>query len=74
MAIPCLKKMSDRLAQQFGKGFDISNLRYMRRFYLAFPIRDALRPDLSWTHYRLLLKVESEVARQWYMREARSEG
>ena len=69
-----LKKMSDRLTQQFGKGFDISNLRYMRRFYLAFPIRDALRPDLSWTHYRLLLKVESEVARQWYMREASSEG
>ena len=59
-----LKKMSDRLTQQFGKGFDISNLRYMRRFYLAFPIRDALRPDLSWTHYRLLLRVESEVARQ----------
>ncbi len=69
-----LKKMSDRLTQQFGKGFDISNLRYMRRVFLAFPIRDALRPDLSWTHYRLLLKVESEVARQWYMREASSEG
>lgn len=69
-----LKEISDRLTQQFGKGFDISNLRYMRRFYLAFPIRDALRPDLSWTHYRLLLKVESEVARQWYMREASLEG
>jgi len=69
-----LKNLSERLTEQFGKGFDISNLRYMRRFYLAFPIRDALRPDLSWTHYRLLLKVESQAARQWYMREAGSEG
>ncbi len=70
-----IKKMSDRLTQKFGKGFDIRNLRYMRRFYLAFPIRDALRPDLGRTHYRLLLNLESEVARQWYMlREASSEG
>ncbi len=46
----------------------------MRRFYLAFPIRDAMRPDLSWTHYRLLLKVDSEAARQWYMNEVGTEG
>lgn len=41
-----------------GKGFDESNLRNMRRFYPAFPIWDALRPKLSWIHYRLLMKVE----------------
>ena len=69
-----LKELSERLSRAFGKGFDISNLRHMRRFYLAFQNRDALRPDLSWTHYRLLLKVESDVARQWYMQEAGAEG
>jgi predicted nuclease of restriction endonuclease-like (RecB) superfamily len=42
----------------------------MRSFYLAFPIRDALRTELSWTHYRTLLRVESESARAWYMHEA----
>ena len=42
----------------------------MRVFYQAFPIRDALRPELSWTHYRTLLRVESDSARQWYMNEA----
>lgn len=42
----------------------------MRGFYLAFPIRDALRRELSWTNYRALLRVESEVARHWYMAEA----
>jgi len=59
---------------EFGKGFDVSNLRYMRLFYNAFPIRDALRHELSWTHYRTLLRVEGEAARQWYMTEAASQG
>jgi predicted nuclease of restriction endonuclease-like (RecB) superfamily len=45
----------------------------MRGFFLAFPIRDALRRELSWTHYRTLLKVDNEQARQWYMREAASQ-
>ena len=58
------------LAQDFGKGFDATNLRHMRGFYLAFPIRDALRRELSWTHYRLLLRVDSAEARQWYVQEA----
>lgn len=69
-----LKRLSQGLSQDFGKGFDVRNLRYMRQFYLTFPNRNALRSDLSWTHYRLLLKVESEAARQWYMQEAGSEG
>lgn len=46
----------------------------MRVFYQAFPIRDALRPELSWTHYRTLLKVEHEAARSWYMAEAAAQG
>lgn len=52
------------------KDFDATNLRHMRGFYLAFPIRDAVRRELSWTHYRNLLRVENEAARQWYMNEA----
>jgi hypothetical protein len=46
-----LKQLSQVLSQDFGKGFDITNLRNMRRFYMAFPIRDAVRLELSWTHY-----------------------
>ena len=42
----------------------------MRLFYQSFPIRDALRHELSWTHYRLLTRVDSAEARQWYMTEA----
>ena len=58
------------LTREFGRGFDATNLRHMRGFFQAFPIRDALRRELSWTHYRLLLRVSSAEARQWYMTEA----
>ncbi|WP_126653649.1 DUF1016 N-terminal domain-containing protein [Chryseobacterium aureum] len=48
-----LKKLSEKLTLEFGKGFDESNLRNMRSFYHALPICDALRHELSRTHYRL---------------------
>jgi predicted nuclease of restriction endonuclease-like (RecB) superfamily len=65
-----LPELADKLSTEFGKGFDVSNLRYMRLFYQAFPIRDALRHELSWTHYRLLLRVQDDKARAWYVVEA----
>ncbi|MEQ4923916.1 PDDEXK nuclease domain-containing protein [Proteus hauseri] len=65
-----LKSLSIELTKEFGKGFDTSNLRYMRQFYLKFPICDAVRHELSWTHYRTLLRLKSEHARQWYINEA----
>ena len=61
-----LKEISQRLTEMFGKGFDERNLRNMRQFYLAFPIRNALRTELSWTHYRSLLRIENPKAREWY--------
>ena len=65
-----LPELAKALTAEFGKGFDASNLRYMRLFYQAFPKCDALRHELSWTHYRTLLRVDSCTARQWYMDEA----
>jgi len=62
--------ISKRLTAEFGKGFDRTNLQYMRAFFLNFPIRDALRRELSWTHYRLLLRVEKPDARSFYEIEA----
>lgn len=64
-----LKSLAERLSRDFGKGFDYSNLKNMRQFYLTFPIGDALRSELSWTHYRLLMRVEKEVARKFYLEE-----
>ena len=65
-----LPQLAEALTRDFGKGFDASNLRYMRLFYQAFPMCDALRHELSWTHYRMLLRVSDAKARQWYMNEA----
>lgn len=62
--------LSERLSQEFGKGFDRSNLSNMRNFYLIFPIRDALRHELTWTHYRLLLRVDNPNARAFYEAES----
>lgn len=64
-----LPTLAKALTAEFGKGFDASNLRYMRLFYQCFPKCDALRHELSWTHYRTLLRVDNPQARQWYMDE-----
>lgn len=65
-----LKNLAVQLTTEFGKGFDDSNLRNMRTFYIAFPIRDALRHELSWTHYRLLSRLETEEKKNYYLTES----
>ena len=65
-----LKELSKQMTQDFGKGFTVANLKNMRQFYLTFPNSYALRSELSWTHYRLLMRVENENAREFYMQEA----
>ena len=65
-----LEGLAQRLQVEFGKGFDQSNLRNMRAFFLTYPIRDALRHELSWTHYRFLLRVDDLAARSFYEVEA----
>lgn len=65
-----LKRLSQALTLEFGKGYDESNLRNIRSFYIAFPIRDALRHELSWTHYRLLSRLDSGEKRAYYLNES----
>lgn len=65
-----LQQLSQQLTERLGKGFDVTNLRNMRNFYQTFPKQDALRHELSWTHYRTLLRVENQQARNWYLQEA----
>jgi len=65
-----VKQLSARLTIEYGKGFTATNLKYMRQFYNVFEKSHALSDQLSWTHYRLLLKVEKESARKFYIEEA----
>ncbi len=49
-----LKELSKQMTADFGKGFTVTNLSYMRQFYLAFPNRHTLCDKLSWSHYNFL--------------------
>jgi predicted nuclease of restriction endonuclease-like (RecB) superfamily len=65
-----LKELSRRLTIEFGKGYSIQTLRNIRQFYMTFPKRSALRSELTWTHYKYLMRVDNEKAREWYINEA----
>lgn len=65
-----LDNLAEGLSQDFGKSFDARELRRIRQFYLTFPIRDTVRPELSWSHYRLLIRIEKEDVRRFYIQEA----
>lgn len=64
-----LQTLSVQLTQKFGKGFDVSNLRNMRLFYITFPKQETLSPELSWSHYIVLIRIENADARLWYINE-----
>ena len=68
-----IKELSKALANEFGKGFSVANLENFRYFYLTFPdgLKSyALRRELTWTHYRLIMRVANRPAREYYLREA----
>ena len=69
-----IKALSERLMAEFGKGYSVQGLRNMRQFYSAFPIRSALRSELSWTHYRMLMRVSDSKARAYYTDECAAAG
>ena len=64
-----INNLAEKLSVEFGRGFDARELRRYRQFYLLFPKWDALRPELTWTHYRTLIRVENERARLYYKNE-----
>lgn len=68
-----IKELSVQLSNEFGKGFTEANVWNFRQFYLLFQTDEklyALRRELTWTHYRLIMRVENPLAREYYMREA----
>lgn len=67
-----LKDLSIALTQEFGKGFSYANLRNFRQFYLTYPNAEicyALRSKLTWTHHRLIMRVENRDAKMYYIKE-----
>ncbi|MGB3366342.1 MAG: PDDEXK nuclease domain-containing protein [Acidaminobacteraceae bacterium] len=69
-----LEDLSNKLTKDYGAGFDKTNLRRMRKFYLIYENRDTLCHELSWSHYRALLKIENAQAREFYVDECIKSG
>lgn len=65
-----LQRLSRDLTASRGKGFSRSNLTYMRKLYLAFPICETLSHKLTWSHYFELLKCEDPLEFKFYFNEA----
>lgn len=70
-----LKYLSGRLTEEFGKGFSTRSLREMRQFYCAFPKwRTVCAISLTWSHLRLIMRVENPNAREFYLEESAKSG
>ena len=73
-----IKKLSKDLNAQYGKGYTKTNLYNFYSFYKMYPEifhseSGKSNVKLSWTHYRVLLQVKDEIAREWYENEALKE-
>jgi len=71
-----LKKLSVQLAADFGKGFSYANLRNFRQFYLTYPDKNicyTLCSKLSWSHNRLIMRVENKEAREYYLLQSKAQ-
>ena len=64
-----MQYLSERLTAEFGHGFTVRNLQAMRQFYLAFPNTHTLCAELSWSHYRLLMRIDDNDRRNFYLKE-----
>ena len=64
-----IKYLSEQLQPEYVSGFSYRNLHWYRQFYRTFPIVNSLRSQLSWTHYRLLLRIDNEDKRKYYIAE-----
>lgn len=69
-----LKELSRELTKEFGKGFSVGSLYYYRQFYSTFPeIFATPWRILSWSHYKRLMQVSKQEARDWYLKEAQEQ-
>ena len=69
-----LRYLSEKLTAEFGTGFTERNLRNMRQFYQAYPIRHTVCTELSWSHYRILMRISDDKRREWYTEECAKSG
>lgn len=67
-----IKTLSRQLRPNYGSGFSARNLELMRQFYRTFPNTQTLSAQLSWSHYTLLLSIEDQEKREFYIAETKN--
>lgn len=69
-----LRELSKTLTREFGKGFSVSNLQFMRRFYMTYRNQQTASVKLSWSHYCELLSISDTDKRSFYEKETVNSG
>ena len=72
-----IRNLARQLGEEFGSGVSVANLKNFRQFYLTFPDAAkgyAARSLLTWTHWRLVMRVQNPAARDYYIREVAQQG
>jgi predicted nuclease of restriction endonuclease-like (RecB) superfamily len=64
-----IKFLSQELQPIFGSGFSVRQLELFRQFYRCFPIANALRSQFNWTHYKMLIRIDNQGKRDFYIAE-----
>lgn len=64
-----LKLFSEKLTREFGQGFSVPNLKKMKKFYLTYKTGSTLWNQLSWSHNRLIMNIDNEAKRNFYLKE-----
>ena len=62
-----IRSLSEKLEPEYGSGFSYRQLNFYRQFYRTFPIMSAVRTQLNWTQYKLLLSIDNEDKREFYI-------
>ena len=65
-----IRNLAEELTPLYGSGFSVRQLEQSRRFYRMYPIANALRSQLNWTQYRLLIQIEDPFKREYYELES----
>lgn len=69
-----IKRLAERLEPEYGSGFGVRQLNLCRQFFITYPIVHALRSQLNWTQYKLLIAIPNEDKREYYELEAVNNG
>lgn len=65
-----IKNLAKELQPEYGSGFSARQLAFCRQFYRLYPIANALRSQLNWTQYRMLIQISETDKREYYELEA----